>query len=92
MAVFNRKGFFHLHAGLIMLVFALIGCWYLSRSFQAGNLKNDFASMVADCERVSGQVNLSSADRIKMDQAFTTIREIAARNDIKVNLSVPGRP
>lgn len=91
MAVFNRKGFFHLHTGVIMLVLALIGCWYMYRSFQAGNLKNDFASMVGDCERVSGQVNLPTADRVKMDQAFATIREIAARNNITVNLPSPAR-
>lgn len=92
MTLLNRRGFFHLHTGAIMLLLALIGCWYLFRSFQAGNLKNDFASMVADCERVSGQVNLPSSDRIKMDQAFATIREIAARNNIKVNLPGTGRP
>lgn len=92
MAIFNRKGFFHLHTGMIMFVLAMIGCWFLFRSFQAGNLKNDFASMVADCERVSGQVNLPSADRLKIDQAFATIREIAAKNNIKVNLPVSVRP
>lgn len=92
MGFFNRKGIFHLHTGAIMLVFALIGCWYLYRSFQTGSLKNDFASMVADCQHVAGQADLPAADRLKMDEAFATIREIAARNNIKVNLPVPGRP
>lgn len=91
MAVFNRKGFFHLHTGAIMLVLMLIGFWYLYRSFQANNLKNDFASMVADCQRIAGQTNLPAADRLKMDQAFATIREIAARNKIMINLPMSGR-
>ncbi len=86
MTVFNRKGLFHPHITPIVLILAVIGCWYLSKSFRAGELKNDFASMVADCQRESSQVNLPTADRAKMDQAFATIREIAAKNNIKVNL------
>lgn len=58
---------------------------------QAGNLKNDFASMVVDCQRIAGQADLPAADRFKIDQAFATIQEIAARNNIKVFLPVPGR-
>ncbi|ANA41805.1 hypothetical protein A2G06_16850 (plasmid) [Geobacter anodireducens] len=92
MAIFNRKGFFHMHTGAIMFVFALIGCWYMYRSFQAGNLKKDFGSMVADCEKMSDGLSLPiPEDRRKMEQAFATIREIAARNNIKVNLPGPAR-
>lgn len=91
MAISNRKGIFYLHTGAIMLVVAMIGCWYLYRSFQAGNLKNDFASMVGDCQQIASQVDMSAADRYRMDKAFSTIREIAARNNVNVVIPLNGR-
>ena len=63
-----------------------------NRGFQAGNFKNDFAAMVADCQRVAGQADLPTADRLKMERAFATICEIAAKNNIRVNLPVQGKP
>lgn len=60
--------------------------------FLSGNPKNDFTAMVADCLRVASQADLPTADRLKMERAFATIREIAAKNNIKVNLPVQGKP
>lgn len=49
------------------------------RDFHTSNIHN-FDTLITYCERVSSHANLSNADNEKMQQAFSTIREIAARN------------
>ena len=75
----NNKGF--MKQGLVLLL-AAAGLWYGYRSFKAGNLSGDLSSMLADCQRITGQVNMSTADKAILDQTYATISTIAAKYNI----------
>ena len=75
----NNKGI--ARAGLLFLL-ACAGLWYGYRSYQSGNLSGDLSAMLADCQRITGQVTMTAADKAILDQTYATIAQIAAKYNI----------
>ena len=73
----NNRG-----SSFVLLLLAVIGFWYGYRSFTAGNLSNDLSAMLADCRRITGQVSMTATDQAVLNQAYSTIAEIAAKYKI----------
>lgn len=65
--------------GLLLVVLAAVGIWYAWRSHKAGTLSNDLSAMLADCQRITGQVAMTASDKAVLTQAYATIEQIAAK-------------
>jgi len=78
----QSKGFFTPGMSLSLIALAAVGCWYMYRSYSNGELKNDLGSMLADCKRISGSANMTSADQASMTQAYSTLSRLSAKYNL----------
>jgi hypothetical protein len=74
-------------SAFLIFLLAIVGVWYGYRSYKAGNLSNDLSSMLADCRRITGNIAMVDHDRVKLDQAYATISQMAAK--YKITAPVP---
>jgi hypothetical protein len=74
--IMNNRGSI---AGFVLFILAVVGLWYSYRSHKAGTLSTDLSAMLTDCQRITGQVSMTAADRAVLDQAYNTISTIAAK-------------
>ncbi len=84
-AIRNNRGSI---SGILLVLLAAAGAWYGYRSYKASSLSTDLSAMLADCQRITGQVTMTAADRAVLDQAYNTIASIAA----KYRISTPPAP
>lgn len=86
-ALHNQRGIFHV---VLVLILALIGGWYLYRSFNAGTLSSDLSSMLNDSQRAFNSANMSPSDQNSLAQAYTTISHLAAK--YRLDNKLPTQP
>lgn len=56
MKIRTQKGFFHIHLSCILLVFALIGGWYVYKSYKENRLKENMQAIVNDYQPIVQKV------------------------------------
>lgn len=78
----NNRGFLHLKLGLYIL--AAIAVWFLYNSYQRQQLRGDLEAMIADVQQIASHVSAQS-DRAKLEEAISSIRDVATRNSIDIS-------
>lgn len=71
----NRTGLIH-HPHILLPTLALIGCWFLYKSYTNHRLEQDLAEMISDASGIASKVVTGPQDRALIDQKFNEIRSI----------------
>lgn len=69
----NQRGFFHLHLTWIVFIFALIGCWYVYKSYKENKLQENMRAVISDYQPIVKEVITLTKDK----QIAQTALEIA---------------
>lgn len=83
----NRSGLIH-YPHIILPTLALIGCWFLYKSYTNNRLGQDLNEMIGDASSLASKVVSSPQDRALIDQKFSEIRAITEK--YKINKSASG--
>ena len=73
----NRKGVIHFSA--IILILALIGAWYVYRSYQERRLTENMHTVYQDYKEWTLRVVSEVRDREKVERAFNEIEGIVSK-------------
>ena len=77
MKLFDRRGFAHPHIFVPLL--ALIGCWFMYKSFTQNRLQQDLTEMFADVSNAAGKVVTSPQDRAAIESKIGEIKAIVGK-------------
>lgn len=68
---------FHTHTiGILMLIFSLIGAWYIYDSYKKDQLKENMSAVLAGYKGVVESVVSDPRDKEKVDQLFQQIQDV----------------
>lgn len=70
----NSRGVAHPHVVVPML--AIIGCWFLWKSYKSNHLTQDFTEMVSDVSVMAGKVVTNPQDRALIDIKMNEVQAI----------------
>ena len=83
MALLNRKGATHLFLSIIVALFFLIGVWYVYKSYENKQLKENMIEICKDYQRMIDNFVKDEKDKERIKELFSEIDSIVKKNTQK---------
>jgi len=85
LGILNHRGF--LHIGTIIIILALIGAWFVYRSYKENRLQENLSMVLDDYKELLLSKIKDPEDRERLEQSFIVIKDILSKYSKKSILS-----